>query len=153
MFLYLMRHGDAIQGLDDSRRPLSAKGIQEAEKIARFLAQKQTRVDVFYHSTKQRAKETAEIVKGILNPKAFIEVQSGLAPNDPIEPIVQEILKWPDNVMVVSHLPFLGKLVTQLVSGQQDDRVGMPTASVVVLKSASTTWTIEEIIYPENILK
>ena len=60
MFLYLMRHGEAVQGADDSKRPLSEKGRQEAVKVAQFLLQKGAPVDIFYQSPKQRAKETVK---------------------------------------------------------------------------------------------
>jgi phosphohistidine phosphatase len=153
MTIYLMRHGQAIQGADDSKRPLSESGRREVADVARFLLQRKTHVDIFYHSTKQRAQETAEIVRNILNPKVPMETKSGLAPNDAVPPIAEDMSQWRQDVMVVSHLPFLGKLVTYLVSGKEDDAVAMPTASVVILKKEAQSWIIQEVIYPEQLLK
>ena len=148
-----MRHGEALQGADDSKRPLSQRGKEESAAVARYLLQNGAKVDIFYQSTKQRAKETAQIVKDILNPQAAVQTKSGLAPNDPVENILPELNAGNKNLMIVSHLPFLGKLVSRLVTGQEEDGiVPMPTASVVILKdSAQGLWNIKGIVAPEDI--
>ena len=152
MLLYLMRHGDALQGANDSQRSLSEKGRQDIARVAQFLLQKQAQVDIFYHSPKKRALETAEIVREILNPQAVIEAKDGLAPNDSVENILPDMARWKKNTMVVSHLPFVSKLASRLVTGREDESlVSMPAGTVVILKNSDSSWKIEGIVFPEQI--
>lgn len=62
--LYLVRHahaGDPARWTgDDARRPLSAKGRLQADRLARHLAAIAVDVDVIVSSPKVRAQETAE---------------------------------------------------------------------------------------------
>jgi len=64
--LYLLRHahaGDpAAWDGPDERRPLSAKGEKQADRLARFLADIAFRPDAIITSPKLRAAQTAEIV-------------------------------------------------------------------------------------------
>jgi len=39
MKLYFMRHADALDGMEDAIRPLSPRGKEEAQRVARFLKQ------------------------------------------------------------------------------------------------------------------
>ena len=151
--VYMMRHGDAVAGADDSARPLSEKGRREVKRVAEFLSRQGSRVDVFYSSFKLRAQETAGIVKDIVNPKAVIHLRDDINPNDLTESIFAEMARWPGNEMVVSHLPFLPKLVSRLTTGQEDERpINLPTGSVAVLaQTSSRHWKIQKMILPEKI--
>lgn len=60
MFLYLVHHGDAVGPEVDPRRPLSAAGRAEVERIAAQAAGLGARPAVVWHSGKLRAKQTAE---------------------------------------------------------------------------------------------
>ena len=54
--------------------------------------------------------------------------------------------------MLVSHLPFIPKLISKLVTGREDDNmVAMPTASIVILEQSEQRWQIKEIITPGHI--
>jgi phosphohistidine phosphatase len=44
---------------------------------------------------------------------------AGLSPNDPVEPTVQRIADWTSEVMLVGHLPSMGKLVARLVADDE----------------------------------
>jgi phosphohistidine phosphatase SixA len=69
--LHLLRHAHAgdPEGWTgpDAARPLSAKGEQQAERMARFLADLGFKADVFITSPKVRAARTAEIVADVLD--------------------------------------------------------------------------------------
>src|SRR5437667_10306579 len=62
--LYLVRHahaGDPAKWTGpDERRPLSEKGRQQAERLARHLAAVRPELDVILSSPKVRARETAD---------------------------------------------------------------------------------------------
>ena len=43
----------------------------------------------------------------------------GLAPNDPIGPVKSELIHARDDLMIVGHLPFLSKLASALLVGDE----------------------------------
>ena len=62
MHVYLVRHAKALSPDEDPKRPLSAEGREQAKSVARFLKRQQlVLVNEVWHSTKLRAKQTAEI--------------------------------------------------------------------------------------------
>jgi phosphohistidine phosphatase len=64
--LHLLRHAHAgdpeAWTADDAARPLSAKGVEQAERLAAFLATHAFVADAIVSSPKVRARQTAEIV-------------------------------------------------------------------------------------------
>jgi phosphohistidine phosphatase len=64
--LYLLRHAHAGDPArwngEDAERPLSEKGIRQAERLARLLATMDEAPDLFITSPRVRAAQTAEIV-------------------------------------------------------------------------------------------
>jgi probable phosphoglycerate mutase len=58
MELILVRHGLPERNEASSDPPLSAEGLEQAHRVARWLADE--RIDAVYASTMQRAKQTAE---------------------------------------------------------------------------------------------
>lgn len=148
-----MRHGHALAGASaDVQRPLSKQGKLEAAAIARCLVQKNVKIDIFYQSTRKRAQETALIVRDILNPLARIETKDGLGPDDPLEHVLSEIPRWKESAMIVSHMPFLPRLISRLATGREDGKmVSMPTASVAVMQHLGQKWTLVEMIFPKDI--
>ena len=119
MRLYLVQHGDAVPEQVDPERPLSAEGRREVEAVARLLASTGTRAVRVAHSGKLRAQQTAELLATALAPAAVPEIMTGLNPNDPVEPMARRIADWTSDMMLVGHLPFMGKLVARLVAGDE----------------------------------
>ncbi|MBM3581113.1 MAG: phosphohistidine phosphatase SixA, partial [Alphaproteobacteria bacterium] len=78
MRVYLARHGDAVEALENPRRPLSAKGRAEVERMASFLARGGVRPRRIIHSQKLRAGETAAILARVLAPGIALEESEGL---------------------------------------------------------------------------
>lgn len=71
--LFLIRHGEIIQHkekifLGQTDAPLSEKGREQAKEAAGELSNLQISVNRIYTSDLSRAAETAEIIKGSLNP-------------------------------------------------------------------------------------
>ena len=64
--LYLIRHGDSIDGLEDGKNRdlgLSPQGIQQVERLRdRLAATREIKPDVFISSPERRAHETAKIL-------------------------------------------------------------------------------------------
>lgn len=104
-----MRHGETVSEQADPKRPLSDLGRAQVERSARVLLKEKAKIDEIWHSTKLRARQTAEIVSQILGVKNVLE-KPGLTPFDDPAPIA-ELLKTADkNILIAGHMPFLGEL-------------------------------------------
>ncbi len=119
MRLYLMRHGEANSPNKDPQRGLSARGVREVEKVAERLSAHAPRVQAIWHSGKARAAQTAEIIARTVSAEQGVTARAGLAPDDPIEPMREEMIAATDDLMLVGHLPFLGKLASALVAADE----------------------------------
>ena len=151
MFLYLVQHGDAKKEEEDPARPLSDKGIEDVKKVASFMFRLKITVEEVLHSSKLRARQTAEIIADSLNITKGVSETEGLAPlNEPI--LWAEKLKTKTHsLMLVGHLPHLGKLSSFLLSGDKEKSIiAFKMGGVVCMKrDDSGTWTLQWIITPE----
>ena len=154
MRLYLVRHGEAVSGPVDQKRPLNHHGAEEVKKVARFLKEGSAKPGVIYHSTKARACQTAEILREVLKVKAALVEKDGLSPNDPVSKIANFIDQQKSDLMIVGHMPFLGSLVSLLVAGEGNKNlVAFPTGGVVILeKEHGQGWLIKNLINPGMLL-
>ncbi len=94
MRIYLARHGDATGPEENPRRPLSAKGRAEVERMASFLARSGVRPRRVIHSGKLRAGETAAILARVLVPGVMLEESENLGPEDSPERLVAAAGNW-----------------------------------------------------------
>ena len=151
MFLYLVQHGDAKKEEEDPARPLSDKGIEDVKKVASFMFRLKITVEEVLHSSKLRARQTAEIIADSLSIKKGVSETEGLAPlNEPI--LWAEKLKTKTHsLMLVGHLPHLGKLSSFLLSGDKEKSViAFKMGCVVCIKrDDAETWTLQWMITPE----
>lgn len=117
MRLWIIRHADAVDGLDDSARALSLKGRRQAEVLGAVLGRLRLGPpDEIWHSPLVRARETAEIAKaaaGLLCPLAPME---GLLPYDQPDLVMQRLVQG-RHVAIVGHNPHLARLVSWLIAG------------------------------------
>ena len=155
MKIYLIRHGEAVSAAEDEKRPLSENGFLEVRKVAQFLAANAIHVEHIYHSGILRAAQTAEaLAKGVHLEQ--VEVLSGLLPDDDVKPIATTCNHWEKDAILVSHLPFLGKLVVEILFGRQ----GQPffefqAASIICLERVvpffwNISWCIHPYLLPKN---
>ena len=150
MRLYLVQHGDAVPEQLDPERPLSAAGRRDVEAVARLLASKAMRAERVAHSGKLRARQTAELLAAALAPGKVPEIMTGPNPNDPVEPMARGIANWTSDVMLVGHLPFMGKLVGHLVAGDERKLVAFVPGTVVCLEQGEAgPWVITWMVRPE----
>lgn len=151
MRIYLAQHGMALPKDIDPDRPLSELGDQEAHRIGGFLRAARIHVDEVIHSGKTRAKQTATILAESLTPVPQVRSETSLGPNDPVEPFAERLSERKDEMLIVGHLPFLGRLVSFLLVGTADRAtVAFQPGSVVCLeRNADTTWSLVWMIRPE----
>jgi phosphohistidine phosphatase len=153
MKLYLVRHGNAMGGANDIVRPLSSEGIAEVKQVAEFLKVQNCQVDIVYHSIRLRARQTAEILHGCLKVKKDLMERSDLSPNDAIDEIADFIDQQKTDLMIVGHQPFMGSLVSLLVSGEEHrNLVAFSTGAVAILeRKQNGPWLIAAMIDPKNL--
>jgi phosphohistidine phosphatase len=120
MRLYLVQHGEAVNGTTDAEKVLSPKGLRDARALAAACARHRVEAAEVIHSGKARAGETA----GLLAEALDLPVRStaGLDPLDPVRPIADACASMRSTV-VVGHLPFLERLAALLLAGREDPPV------------------------------
>ena len=123
MNIYLVQHGNPVPKEKDPDRPLSAQGRIEVEKTAAFLKRTGVKIDEIFHSTKTRARQTAELVAATLSPRISPMEKMGLSPMDDIHVIAKELEQTEQDLMIVGHLPHLVKLSAFLITGSEDKPV------------------------------
>jgi len=153
MRLYLAQHGEAVSKEIDPARPLSEKGKTDVSKIAKFLKEKGIRPDIIWHSTKKRAIQTAQILAESITPKEEIIEKHGLAPNDPVDKLHQELSSENKDLMIIGHLPFLQKLISLLLTGSEiREVVGFSPGGVICFeREDGGSWHLIWAITPELI--
>lgn len=150
MKLYLVRHGDALDSTLDASRPLSKKGQLEAMIVAKFLQKNNIEAEQIYHSGKLRAQQTAESLASVMQSHPQINMLEGLKPDDNVKPIAVYCNHWQQDILLVGHLPFMSKLVSELIF-KQDDKlcIDFHTASILCLQRLGIfQWYISWFIFP-----
>lgn len=115
MHLYLVHHGEALDALVDSRRPLSPRGRTATELLAGSCAVRGVRPVVVWHSGKLRARQTAEIFWRACNPLAELSACRDLQPTDPPERTRDRIAGETRDILIAGHYPHLPGLLSLLV--------------------------------------
>lgn len=145
MKVYLVQHGEARSKEEDPERHLTDKGIKDAEEVAGLVRERYAiSVEKIIHSGKTRAIETAGIFAKYINPVSGVLEEKGLAPLD--DPIIwaEKLLNAKEDIMIVGHLPYLSKLASLLLIGDQEQViVKFQMAGVVCLeRNADGQWHI-----------
>jgi len=153
MKLYLVQHAKAVSEQVDPQRPLSEEGRLDVQKVATFIKPLGLCIDYLWHSQKKRAIETAEILAEVLKINNAKIARDGLAPNDDVKALKDELLSQRD-IMIVGHLPFVSKLASLLLAGAESANVvAFKNAGIVCLNcSDNGHWQIDWMITPELIV-
>jgi phosphohistidine phosphatase len=152
MRLYLIQHGEAKSEKEDPERSLTEFGEEEVKRVSKVAEKLHIRPSKIFHSGKTRAKQTAEIIaSGINIPDLKIESVQGLNPNDDIRPWAGRISKESKDLMLVGHLPFLDRLASFLLCGNENARVVLFRYSAIVCldQKEDRGWAVRWIFTPE----
>ena len=114
MDLILWRHAEAADGAPDLARKLTAKGVKQAQDIARWLRPRLPRQTRIIVSPAQRTLQTAKALT------ADLEIVRDLAPGASPAAVLAAA-GWPEHkgaVLVVGHQPTLGLVASMLIAGE-----------------------------------
>jgi phosphohistidine phosphatase len=158
MHLYLVQHGTAVPKDENPDRPLSESGRIAVSKVASFLARSQFNVSGVVHSDKVRAMQTALLLSETLGAGRIVqECLYPIGPNDPIELLYDAIEDGTSeqiagDKMIVGHLPFMSKLLSRLVCGDElETIVHFKPGTVVALERGENGdgWRVMWVLRPE----
>lgn len=122
--LYLVRHGIAAERgpeyPDDSKRPLTGKGMSALRKEAKALDALGVSFDLIISSPLTRTRQTADVLAEHLGGKAAVVLSDALAPAGTPAAVIQEIGRHPrkTRVALVGHEPNIGELAGRLIGAR-----------------------------------
>lgn len=126
MRIYIMRHGEAENfAASDAERPLTERGSRQSKQMAEMLAQQLNQpLDTVLVSTYLRAQQTWQCMESVLPGVANVQVSDEITPYGDAATVVDYLkamigVEKPQSVLLVSHLPLVGYLTSELVAGIQ----------------------------------
>lgn len=135
--LWIMRHGEAANGVPDSARRLTSRGEQEAASMAHWLARhsrgSESAVTRIIASPFARAQQTAQAMGKALGLE--VETLDSITPEGAPQAFCDWLIEQPGNLLVVSHMPLVAELTGLLVEGRADQGRAFPTAGIAELES------------------
>jgi phosphohistidine phosphatase len=149
MKLYLIQHGEAKSEAEDPERSLTTQGEEEVRGAARVSKRLDIQASKVYHSGKRRAHQTAEIIANAL--KLPVESAQGLNPLDDVRPWAERISKETKDLIIVGHLPFLEKMVSFLLCGDETARLVLFRYGAIACldQKEDGRWAVRWILTPE----
>ncbi len=158
MHLYLVQHGTAVPKDENPERPLSDAGRIAIQKAASFLARSQHNISGILHSGKLRAAQTALLLSETLGSgRVVAECLYPIGPTDSIDLMYDAVENGPteqiaSDIMVVSHLPYVSKLLSRLVCGDElETIVHFKPGTIVALERGENGdgWSVMWVLRPE----
>jgi phosphohistidine phosphatase len=135
MKLWVLRHGEAVPygSCPDSERELTDHGRKEAlSSAAHLIGQPLTAI---YASPYLRAQQTAQIVREALGFEPEIRTVEWLTPEVDPDKVTDQLVSV-SNVLLVSHNPLVGNLLSYLQHGAGYPPEKVSTAGLAELESA-----------------
>lgn len=136
MELILWRHAEAEDGiLNDSERKLTAKGIKQAARMAKWLRARLPDGAVILVSPAQRTQQTARALNASFKTVPAIGVSAS----------AEDVLLaagWPgaeDTVVIVGHQPTLGETAALLLTGATEQWHVKKGAVIWIARRANVT--------------
>lgn len=134
MQLYILRHADADTQADhDDDRHLSEKGIQQAQRLARFCEAHEIAPQLILSSPIRRAQQTAKVLAEHL--RVELRTVRWLACGAQPETILAEIKEYSPlpSLLIVGHEPDLGHCISHLLGTTHSDAFHIRKASLTLV--------------------
>jgi phosphohistidine phosphatase len=117
--LWLLRHADAVDGTPDDERPLSERGVMQAQDAGRALAALGVTIDACLSSPKVRAVQTAQYACAPLGVEVTLDRRLAGEPFD-----AYDIVAGLGEVLLVGHDPSFTLTLHDLTGAQARMRKG-----------------------------
>ena len=139
--LFVLRHAKSSwddSSLADFDRPLNPRGMRTAPFMGELMARERLTPAIILSSPAQRARATAELVKGSANFAAEIRFDARIYEANPqgLRQVVAELDDAINSAMLVGHNPGIEGFIRYL-TGQLES---MPTAALAVIKLNIDNW-------------
>jgi phosphohistidine phosphatase len=145
MAMYFVQHGIAVPKDKDPNRPLTPEGRKEIESISSHLQNMGLKVNQVCHSGKVRAKETAKILSAQICDGTTREIP-GMTPFDDV---IEFTVSLEEDTMYVGHLPHLEKLISYLVTDDEEANIiKYANGGVASLKHNTTHYYLDWFLKP-----
>ncbi|MGK8931998.1 phosphohistidine phosphatase SixA [Pluralibacter gergoviae] len=138
MQVFIMRHGDAaLDAASDAVRPLTPCGCDESRLMAGWLKGQKVDIEHVLVSPYLRAEQTMGVVGESMNLPDSVDVLPELTPGGDVG-LVSAYLQALANedvasVLVISHLPLVGYLVSELCPGETPPMFSTSSIACVTL--------------------
>ena len=148
MAIFLVQHGRCFDKEADPDRSLTPNGQAEIIRIADQASENCITVSTIYHSGKLRAQQTAELFAKSLG-ASQVEAIANINPLDNVAEFIN-LHQLSDSSMIVGHLPFMERLTSYLLTGQQEPAiVKFQNAGIVCLeRNENDQWYVKWTIMP-----
>jgi phosphohistidine phosphatase len=117
--LWLLRHAEAADGTPDDERPLTERGVMQAQDAGRALSALGVTIDVCLSSPKVRAVQTAHHACAPLGVEVTIDRRLGGEPFD-----AYDLVAGLGDVLLVGHDPSFSLTLHDLTGAQARLRKG-----------------------------
>ncbi|UCD29758.1 MAG: phosphohistidine phosphatase SixA [Planctomycetota bacterium] len=157
MDVYLVQHGLAVANEQDPQRPLSDEGRAAMRKVADYLADRKEQlidppISAVLHSGKLRARQTAEILVKALGPQITPTTHENMNPKDDANIVYNQLMADRDQtaaIMLVGHLPHLGRLAGLLLAEDADKSpIRLVNSGVLKIGPLENNWAVEWYVTP-----
>lgn len=146
--LVLVRHAKSDWGdpsLDDHDRPLNERGIRDAPRMARALAETDFRPELILSSTALRARTTAEAFAAQFDVAVNLDPELYGAPGSTL--LAKAAGSSARRVIVVAHDPGMTALAERLSEGEI---AHMPTCAVATFTWDDDDWNVAGSLAPAD---
>jgi len=116
--------------------------------IAQALRARAVEVAEIRHSGLARARETAEILARVLGSGAAVRAVSGLAPEDDPDVARAELDLAREPLMLVGHLPHLGRLASGLLGPEGGEIPSFTPGTALGLARVADGWRLDLLLRP-----
>jgi phosphohistidine phosphatase len=151
MKLYLIQHAEACSKDSNPERPLTEKGKADANRMAVFLRQAGVSVEKVMHSGKLRARQTTERLINAIAQGIDPEISPDLNPDDDPNTLAQQALAWKLDTLIVGHMPYLARLVSQLLLRDSKSQLVQYSPGTVICleRTLEYRWELSWMMKPE----
>ena len=149
MNLYILQHGEAVPKEIDPERPLSERGNRDIRILALHMQNMDVQLGHVFHSGKLRAEQSARLIAETLSPEIQPIKTEGLNPNDDPTVIIGDIEQMNENILIASHMPFVSRLCSTLLTGTTEAEFVSVPGTLFCLEKAEDKWRLAYMLRPD----